>query len=428
MSTNDSQDKIKDRLSHLYNPRWARGFEQSLAKALPVRPDLVAGFKLLVITPIIFLGMDQKLALISSRLWLVVILFFVFVFLDYLEETLGREQGIETSFKRYFSRLTDYPLLMALSWFCLGILPAYLLFLKIAIDLVLLTLYFIERGSGRNRLRSGLNYATLIAMLFVSQGFGQRLVTPELVNYLLVANIVFHSIVALYYMNVLQKRFIADVLSGANLLCGVFSMVFAYKGRLDFSLLFLMLGAAFDGFDGAAARKFGGTRWGVYSDDVADAVNYGIAPGAALYFCLPGLEGLVLGPFYTVFTLSRLVFFTLNKTESDPDFFSGVPSTMGGLITLCSLILFPEYPAIVGMMVGVACVLMVSFDTSYRHLGRALSEHRRAFFGMPLLLILLIGGGKLFGVEAPVAMILVAGLAYGFNPAASGLFKLMRNK
>ena len=214
-------------------------------------------------------------------------------------------------------------------------------------------------------------------------------------------NLVFLAVTALYNLRVLQLRFIADALSGANLLCGLISMFFAARGRLEFSLLFLMLGAAFDGFDGAAARKFGGTRWGVYSDDAADAVNYGIAPGVALGLTLHGLQGLVLGLFYTVFTLSRLVFFTLNKTESDPNFFSGVPSTMGGLITICSLILFPGYPALVGLMVGVACVLMVSFDTHYRHLGRALAAHRRAFFGMPFLLILLLAGGRALRGQGP---------------------------
>ena len=186
--------------------------------------------------------------------------------------------------------------------------------------------------------------------------------------------------------------------------------------RNSSDVLFLMLGAAFDGFDGAAARRFGGTSWGVYSDDVADAVNYGIAPGYALFHALPGVDGWILGPFYTLFTFSRLVYFTLNKSSADPNFFSGVPSTLGGLITLSSLALFQGHPALIGLLVGIAGVLMVSFDARYRHLGRALSRHKRAFYGMPVLLIILLGGNRLFGPEAPVALILAACLAYGFKP------------
>ena len=52
------------------------------------------------------------------------------------------------------------------------------------------------------------------------------------------------------------------------------------------SLLLLILGGLFDGLDGAAARKWVGTKFGVYSDDIADAVNYGIALVFALYFAL----------------------------------------------------------------------------------------------------------------------------------------------
>ena len=64
-----------------------------------------------------------------------------------------------------------------------------------------------------------------------------------------------------------------------NALCGVASIYFATQGRIETSLLLLLVGAAFDGLDGAAARKWGGTRFGVYSDDIADGINYAIAPG-----------------------------------------------------------------------------------------------------------------------------------------------------
>lgn len=412
-------------LEALYEPSPFREWESRLARAVPLSLSAIAALKLLVVTPLLWWGLGNQASLMHFRRGLVLLLFLAFFLLDYLDTIIAREQGALATFGRVFPRLADYPLLIVLAYSCLGLLPSPLLGLKVLLDLLLLVLYLIGRGSPKNRLRSGINYATLLAMLFTGQGWGERWITPELSSSLLIANIVFHSVTALYNLKVLQLRFIGDTLSGANLLCGVISMFFAARGRLEFSLLFLMLGAAFDGFDGAAARKFGGTRWGVYSDDAADAVNYGIAPGVALALTLHGLQGLVLGLFYTTFTLSRLVFFTLNQTESDPNFFSGVPSTMGGLITICSLILFPGYPALVGLMVGVACVLMVSFDTHYRHLGRAMAAHRRAFFGMPFLLVLLLAGGRLFGVNAPVALILIACIAYGFQPTVRHLARLI---
>ena len=98
------------------------------------------------------------------------------------------------------------------------------------------------------------------------------------------------------------------------------------------------------------------------------------------------------------------------------------------LVTLCSLILFKEYPSIIGLMVGIACVQMVSFDTAYRHLGRALSKHRKAFFGMPFLLIVLIGGERLYGINAPVAIILAACIGYAFRPTVMHLARLIMKK
>jgi len=420
----DYPERESGDLRHIYKPLWMSGLESRLAQSLPAHPKTISSIKLVVITPLIFISLSYLERSGASRSWIVFFLFLMFVLLDYLSGIVARAGGKEKSFGRVLDRVADFPLVVILAYFSLGILPIFLLALKVLIDLLLLVLYLMGRGSPENRFRTSINYSTFLAMLFVTQGVGHKLINPEHVSALLAANIVFFSITAFYNLNVIQKRFIADSLSGANLLCGVLSMVYAVKGRLDISLVFLMLGAAFDGFDGAAARKWGGTRWGVYSDDVADAVNYGIAPGFALWLIMPGLEGWVLGPFFTIFTLSRLAFFTLNKSESDPNYFCGVPSTLGGLVTLCSLILFKNYPALVGLMVGVACVQMVSFDTLYRHLGRAMAENRRVFFGMPFLLVLLIGGQRLYGVSAPVAMILIACLGYAFKPTIQHLVRV----
>lgn len=213
-------------------------------------------------------------------------------------------------------------------------------------------------------------------------------------------------------------RYLADALSGANLACGLASIACAAALRFELCLALLLLGAIFDGLDGAAARRFGGTRIGVYADDVADGVNYGLAPGAALGFALPGVEGFVVGAFYAFFTVSRLVYFTLDKDAGDPRFFPGVPSTVGGLLALSAILLFPDRPAWIGLSVGVACAQMVSFRTHYRHLGRALAgrEVSRGLAGSLLAVLLL--GGLAWGVRGSAAAILAASLAYGFLPSA----------
>ena len=398
-------------------PAWVLAFERRLAVLIPLPPNALSAAKLFFVAPLLIMALRQ-VGTLPHHPWLVALFFLCFSALDYLDGVVARHRDLESGFGRVFDRVTDYPVLFALSLFCIDILPLPLLGAKLALDLLLAALYLLGRGSTENRLRTGMSNTTLLALLFVSQGWMPRLITPEVVAWLLGINIAFTSVVALYNLRILQKRFIADALSGANLLCGVASMLMASRGRYELSLLFLMLGAGFDGFDGAAARKFGGTRWGVYSDDVADAVNYGIAPGVALWFALGGAEGLAVGAFYSLFTLGRLVYFTLNKDFGDPAYFAGVPSTVGGLVTLGALVLFEQRPVLLGLAVGIACVQMVSFDTHYRHLGRALASNRRIIYGMPAALLLLLLGLRFQGPELPIGIIVAAALIYGFLPTA----------
>jgi len=215
-------------------------------------------------------------------------------------------------------------------------------------------------------------------------------------------------------------RFLADALSFGNLVCGLASIAFAVAERFELSLGALLLGSVLDGLDGLAARRFGGTRFGVYADDIADGVNYGLAPGVALAFALEGAAGTFVGAFFAVFTISRLVYFTLVVDTGDPRFFPGVPSTIGGLVALSSIIVFDGEPALVGLAVGVACAQMVSFKTHYRHLGRALASRemprRFAAAGFGVLVL----AGLALGVRFAAALILIASFVYGLLPSLLG--------
>lgn len=407
----------KQRRQRVHLPYWLAMLEKAAASAIPASPTALSVVKLVVVAPVLLACLKQ-FGLVTAPAGVVIAWFLAFGLFDYLHGIVAYHKNRETAFERFLARATDFPVLLCLAAFCLDLLPAGLLAAKLALHLCLIVLYVLGRGSTENRLYTGINYTTLFALLIVSQGWAPRFITPEIVSSLLWVNVLFSTVVVLYHAGLLKACYLADALSASNLLCGVFSMLFAARGRVDISMLFLLLGAAFDGFDGAAARRFGGTRWGVYSDDVADAVDYGIAPGVAIYCVLGGAAGLVLGAFYTCFTLGRLVFFTLNKNGGDPDYFCGVPSTAGSVIALGALILFKGQPALIGLVVGVACMQMVSFDTHYRHLGRALASNRRIIYGMPALIAALLGGGFFWGIRAPVAVIFAACLVYGFLPTA----------
>lgn len=173
-------------------------------------------------------------------------------------------------------------------------------------------------------------------------------------------------------------RHLADLLSCANLSCGVLSAALAYNERFELALLSLLAGALFDGLDGAAARRFGGTRIGVLADDVADAVTYGLAPAVAVWSFWGGAEGFALASVYLLFTLTRLLHFTLNKAEADPRYFQGVPSTLGGVAVLCAVIALAAEPLLVGGVLGAIAVKMVGFSQRYRHAGRWFASLKRA--------------------------------------------------
>jgi CDP-diacylglycerol--serine O-phosphatidyltransferase len=412
-------------------PPWLVALEERITARLLVRPHLVPALKLLVVVPLLLLALRQVQVLPGSPV-LVAALLVEFFVLDYLHGLVARARPAKTKLLRVVDGLTDLPLLLVVVPLVLRmeLLPVPLLAAKLAVELLLLGLYVAGRDAAGSRIGQAASYAAVIAMFLLSQGWAPRVIAPRIVEPVVWASTVLSAIVALYSLGFLQKRFIADALSAANLLCGGFAIWFSTQQRFEIALLFVLVGAAFDGFDGAAARRWGGTRIGVYSDDVADGVNYGVAPAVALWCLLPGLSGVLLGVFYALFVISRLVFFTLMKSSSDPNFFRGVPSPVGGLTTMSSIVVFGDDPAIVGLMVGIACAQMVAFSTDYRHLGRAVGgwvsmrrrrrggrARRRALFGATVYIVVLLLGIRLLELRLAVGIILLFNMAYGFLPS-----------
>jgi phosphatidylserine synthase len=162
-------------------------------------------------------------------------------------------------------------------------------------------------------------------------------------------------------------------------------------------------------------------------DDLADGVSYGLAPGYALYAVLGGLEGVIVGGAFACFVIARLVYFTLAKSESDPGEFRGVPSTIGGLVTLSSLVLVPESALLVGFFVGLSCALMVSFDVRHRHLGRALASREARVLALAFAAVVALGAA-LGGLTFAVWIVLAASLAYGFLPSVLAFRTLLMRR
>ena len=80
-------------------------------------------------------------------------------------------------------------------------------------------------------------------------------------------------------MNAIQRN-IPNLITLANLTCGLFAIIFAFQGILTAASLCIFLGALLDFFDGLAARllKISG-EFGKQLDSMADMVTFGVAPG-----------------------------------------------------------------------------------------------------------------------------------------------------
>jgi CDP-diacylglycerol--serine O-phosphatidyltransferase len=394
-------------------------FEHNVAAAIPLHPHLLSGLKLLLIWPLAQL-LDAPAGVESALLLCLA----TFAALDYLDGVVARGRGLDCALGRILDRVTDFPIVLLCSSACHERLPFTPLAAKLLLDVLLLFLFAAGRGSTHSRLRTVVSYVSLLALLALSQGWASGLITPELTSALLWINAGISCLIVLRRVGILSRRKVADALSLSNLVCGLFSMQFAAQHQLPASLALLALGALFDGLDGAAARRWGGSRFGVYMDDLADAVSYGLAPGFALYVSLGGMAGALTGALFAGFVLTRLTFFTLDKAAADPAFFRGVPSTMGGVVAIAALIVFAQQALLIGLCVGLACALMVSFDTMHRHLGRALvAPNVRA--GLAALGLLVLLTGWLGGLRAGGLLVLIAALGYGLWPSARALLTLI---
>jgi len=80
---------------------------------------------------------------------------------------------------------------------------------------------------------------------------------------------------------------IPNILTASNLLAGLFSIVFAFSGRLDWAVLAILIGAVCDFFDGFVARMLKQQgELGKQLDSLADMVTFGVAPSVLVFVLL----------------------------------------------------------------------------------------------------------------------------------------------
>jgi len=83
------------------------------------------------------------------------------------------------------------------------------------------------------------------------------------------------------------KSQIPNLLTLANLFCGVVATMYAVKGFYEMTAIFVVIGILFDFLDGFVARILGVSgELGKQLDSLADVVTSGVVPGLLLFFLI----------------------------------------------------------------------------------------------------------------------------------------------
>jgi len=126
-----------------------------------------------------------------------------------------------------------------------------------------------------------------------------------------------------------------NLLTLANLGCGMAAIVLVATGDLWFACWFLLLGATFDFFDGKIAKHLGqASDLGLELDSLADMVTFGVAPPALVFAYHTGAgEEFPLWVFIPVLAFVYCSIWRLAKynIQRDKSYFMGMPTTLNGV-------------------------------------------------------------------------------------------------
>ncbi len=128
------------------------------------------------------------------------------------------------------------------------------------------------------------------------------------------------------------KNHIPNTITCCNLISGCIATFWAFQGRCDLALLFIVIGAVFDFFDGMSARLLGvSSPIGKELDSLADCITFGFAPSAIVYeYLRPDTELLPFIVFImAAFSALRLAKFNLDERQALG--FIGLPTPANAL-------------------------------------------------------------------------------------------------
>ena len=132
-----------------------------------------------------------------------------------------------------------------------------------------------------------------------------------------------------------MKKHIPNMITCCNLISGCIATYYAFQGHYDMALLFIVVGAVFDFFDGMSARLLHvSSPIGKELDSLADDITFGFAPSAIIFSFLCSFHiHLPFVPYLAfiiaAFSALRLAKFNLDERQSLG--FIGLPTPANAL-------------------------------------------------------------------------------------------------
>lgn len=206
------------------------------------------------------------------------------------------------------------------------------------------------------------------------------------------------------------KKHIPNTITCCNLISGCIATYYAFQAAFELALLFIVIGAVFDFFDGMVARLLHvSSPIGKELDSLADDITFGFAPSAIVFeYLRPETELLPFLVFVmAAFSALRLAKFNLDERQALG--FIGLPTPAnalfwGALITgagewmKSAPFIGPNLSLVILAGVFISCWLLIAeipmFALKFKHWGWKGNEIKYFFIlsCVPLLLLLGITG------------------------------------
>lgn len=224
-----------------------------------------------------------------------------------------------------------------------------------------------------------------------------------------------------------MKKHIPNTLTCCNLIAGCVATFFAFQARFEVALLFIVIGAVFDFFDGFAARLLHvASPIGKELDSLADDVTFGFAPAAIVFSLLrilypatsAGFQPAMLLPYaaFLIAACSALRLAKFNLDERQTTSFIGLPTPANALFWAALAVGLSQSPWLlapwmpVALLAGIvlSCFLLVSelpmFALKFKHFGWRGNALRYSFVVVSAALLAVWG---LTGFAAVIVLYIV---------------------